>query len=71
MYHVMIHEPNDKPLWIKFWNVSGAFKDIWVFQDTKTSISDVKYDLPFTALIDAGVFPESQLKFKISASPYL
>lgn len=68
MYQVTIHQSNAKILWIKFWNITGAFKDIWVFQDTKASVSDVEYALPFTALVDAGVFPESQLKFKISAS---
>lgn len=36
-------------------------KDIWVFQDTEMSISDVEFGLPFTALIDDSMFPKSQL----------
>jgi len=47
---------------MKFWNITGAFKDVCVIQDIKTSVSDVEYSLPSTALIDAIVFPENQLK---------
>lgn len=64
--HVSLDRSNIKILWIKSWNIAGTFKDIWAFLDIMTSIS-IEYGLPFSALIDDGMFPESWLKVKIRA----
>lgn len=62
LYYIAIQQFNAKTQWKKFWNIIEAFQDIWVFKDTKIFVWDVKYGLPFIALIDASVFPESWLK---------
>lgn len=62
LYYVPVQQSNGKTLWKKFWSIIEAFQDIWVFKNTKASVWDVEYGLPFIALINAVSFPESQLK---------
>lgn len=62
LYYVLVQQSNSKTLWKKFWSITEAFQDIWVFKNTKASVWDVEYGLPFIALINAVSFPETQLK---------